>query len=99
VLDLDSVDSELSTLQSAVGGWIEAVDVAGEMSIYLNEEGKMIGLPINYVATWYFDQTWGAGKDIIVGDVVFTGLPDGEGKTMGLTVEQLTGVMDRVGAS
>jgi hypothetical protein len=99
VLDLDSVDSELRALQEAVGGWIQAVDVVGDMSIYLNEEGKMIGLPINPVATSYFDETWGAGRDVINGDVVFTGLPDSEGDTTGLTPEQLANVMNRVDAS
>ena len=99
VIDLDTVDSELATLQDAVGGWIQAVDVVGDMSIYLNEEGKILGLPINPVATSYFDATWGAGHDVINGDVVFTGLPDSKGDTTGLTPEQLADVVDRVGAS
>lgn len=99
VIDLDSVDSELKTLQNAVSGWIQAIDVVGDMSIYLNEEGKMLGLPINKVATQYFDDTYGPNYDVIVGDVVFTGLPDSEGETTGLTPEQLADVVDRVGAS
>ena len=99
VIDLDTVESELSTLQDAVGGWIQALDVVGGMSMYLNEEGKILGLPINPVGTAYFVDTWGEGHDVINGDVVFTGLPDNEGETTGLTPEQLADVVDRVGAS
>lgn len=99
VLDLNTVDSELETLQSAVGGWIQAVNVVGGMSMYLNEEGKILGLPKNRIATSYFDDTFGEGEDIVVGDVVFTGLPDREGDTTSLTSTQLQDIVDRVGAS
>lgn len=74
------VDTNLETLQEAVGGLIQAVDLTPSLTMWCNEEGKLIGLPVNPVATamWtrYFGET-----DIIVGDVVFTGGCDEEGET------------------
>jgi hypothetical protein len=73
-------DTELETLQDAVGGLIQAVDLTPSLTMWCNEEGKLIGLPVNPVATamWtrYFGET-----DIIVGNVVFTGGCDEEGNT------------------
>lgn len=89
IIDLDSAPGELSILQSAVGGWVEATDVVGDMTIWLNEEGRMHGLSANPLATKYFEKTNGTGYGNIVGDVVFTGLTDGEGQTTSLTVEQV----------
>lgn len=98
VLDLNEADSELSALQSAVGGWIQAVDLKDGMSMYLNEEGKVHGLDLNPVATKYFEDTYGVGSDVIVGDVVFTGLPDGNGDTTAVTSAQLQDIINRAGA-
>ena len=73
-------DTELETLQDAVGGLIQAVDLTPSLTMWCNEEGKLIGLPVNPVATamWtrYFGET-----DVIVGNVVFTGGCDEEGNT------------------
>lgn len=98
VLDLNKADSELSALQSAVGGWIQAVDLKDGMSMYLNEEGKVHGLDLNPVATKYFEDTYGVGSDVIVGDVVFTGLPDKNGDTTSVTSAQLQDIINRAGA-
>jgi len=54
----------LEELQAAVGGYIEMVrTINGYM--YCNEEGKLLGLPMNLAATnmLLFD-------DVVVGDVV-----------------------------
>ena len=73
-------DTELETLQDAVGGLIQAVDLTTSLTMWCNEEGKLIGLPVNPVATamWtrYFGET-----DVIVGNVVFTGGCDEDGNT------------------
>lgn len=98
LLDLDKVDNVLHTLQDAVHGCIQAVDVVGGMSIYLNEDGKILALPRNSVATNYFDDTYGKGQDVIVGDVVFTGLPDSNGDITSITSTQLQDIIDRAGA-
>jgi hypothetical protein len=79
-------DTELETLQDAVGGLIQAVDLTTSLTMWCNEEGKLIGLPVNPVATamWtrYFGET-----DIIVGNVVFTGGCDEDGNTTSILQE------------
>lgn len=64
----------LQFLQQTVGGYIEAV--SGSFSgwhAYVNEEGKLLGLPPNEKATRL---AWALGwttSDIIVGDAIFLG--------------------------
>ncbi len=82
----DIHDPSLENLQAAVGGLIQAIDLAPELTMWCNDEGKLMGLPVNPVATalWtrYFGET-----DVIVGNVVFTGGSDEEGETTGLLNE------------
>ena len=84
-------DVNLETLQEAVGGLIQAVDLRPTLTMWCNEEGKLTGLPINPVATamWtrYFGET-----DVIVGDVVFTGGCDEEGETTALLPDDLKNI-------
>lgn len=76
-------DSPLKILQEAVEGLIEPVDLANTLTMWVNEEGKLIGKTPNPFATeaWFrkYDAT-----DIVVGTVVFTGGTDAEGETLGL---------------
>lgn len=70
----------LESLQRAVGGYIEAVtDQSGSWTMYVNEEGKVIGLPVNRSATALATAAgWrGMPGDVLVGPVVFVG-PVGE---------------------
>jgi len=59
----------LEELQAFVGGYIELVRIDGERNLWLNEEGKLDGLPLNVKAT---KLTHGiiAEWDFIVGDVL-----------------------------
>lgn len=41
------IENELSALQEAVEGYIQAVPLAADACIICNEEGKLIGLPYN----------------------------------------------------
>jgi hypothetical protein len=88
VLDLDAPEGSLKVLQDAVDGWVEVVDLAPKLSIWVNEEGKLNGLPYNGIATAIFQEKFGA-VDIIVGNAVLTGGTDEEGETIGLTDEQV----------
>lgn len=76
-------DNELKVLQSVVEGLIEPVDLANTLTMWVNEEGKLIGKTPNPFATeaWFrkYDAT-----DIVVGTVAFTGGTDAEGATLGL---------------
>ena len=67
----------LEYLQGKVGGWVQCVDFPA-YDMWMHEEGKIIGLPQNKIATALWRQTYG-DTDIIVGDVVLTGPPDHEG--------------------
>lgn len=83
-LDISNEKTALATLQSAVGGWVQALDLSDTISLWVNEEGKMDGLPHNPYAQVFWDEAFGAGTDFIVGDIVLTGTPDSEGYTKGL---------------
>ena len=80
----------LHHLQGVVGGLIEAVNLSEVLTdtgrrrvactVFVNEEGKLLGLPVNPRATdlcaikiggWFLD--------VIVGDVVVVGWPDDQG--------------------
>ena len=84
---IDLSEGSLEKLQSAVGGYIQMVEI-GPYSMYLNEEGKMIGLPVNRLATALWESEYGAGTDIIVGNAVFCGPPDDEGEDTSLSIDQ-----------
>jgi len=75
----------LPTLQEIVGGAVEPINITKDMTLWVNEEGKMLDLPFNYFATKMWEKRFGVGTDQIVGDIVITGYADGE--TTGLTNE------------
>lgn len=74
---------ELNVLQEAVGGWIEAVDTGANGTMWVNEEGKLMNLPINKRATylWWTLVPAARGRDMLCGDVVVTGGIDHTGNT------------------
>jgi hypothetical protein len=80
-------------LRDSVQGYIECANVEQNIDIWLNEEGKLIGLTPNRLATFMYWAKWGAGTDIIVGDV-FLATHDEEGETIGLTESQLDYLRD-----
>jgi len=63
---LDNRKYKLDELQEIVGGYIQIVSASDGRIIVLNEEGKLIGLPINPIAT----QLFFPGQDVIVGNVL-----------------------------
>jgi hypothetical protein len=88
-LDLDAKEGSLQTLQTAVDGLIEAVDINKNLTLWLNEEGKLLGLPMNSVGTAMYRRATEI-TDTIVGNIVLTGGVDDEGDTIGLTEEQVS---------
>lgn len=91
--DVHVVDSDitLSWLQEQVGGYIQPVYVAQVLTdrgrrevdacVYVNEEGKLNGLPINPRATDFCALAIGGWRrDVIVGNVVVIGPPGPEGE-------------------
>lgn len=87
---------ELDFLQGVVGGWVQAVPLAGAfegMTLWVNEEGKFdSSLSLNSVATAIWEQCYGR-TDFIMGNALITGGADDEGETLGLTPEQASTVL------
>jgi hypothetical protein len=82
-----------NTIKEAVAGWIECVHLPSlGADLWVNEEGKLIGLPINAHGTKLWAKEYGR-TDIIVGDIIITGGADEEGDTLGITPTQLAGVL------
>lgn len=59
----NGTDFSLEELQEVVGGYIEIIYVKGNDIMVLNEEGKLIGLPIN-------DKVSELAGELIVGNVL-----------------------------
>lgn len=81
---VEAHDISLEAMQALVGGYVEAVDVtvAGhECTIWLNEEGKLRGMPPNALATQLAGTRLLIG-DYIAGDVIVTGGVGSEGQTL-----------------
>lgn len=70
--------NELEVLSRTVGGFVEAVTLRDGCVLWVNEEGKLMRLPVNERATSLFVQHHGA-VDVIVGPAVVTGPADEEG--------------------
>jgi hypothetical protein len=78
---------ELSVLQNAVDGLVQAVSLTPTITMWVNEEGKMYShFQSNENATqvwrWFFGYT-----DSIMGNAVFTGGADSDGETVELSVD------------
>ena len=80
------IDQELSTFQQLVGGYIEGVyglddDGDAQVTIFINEEGKIYGLPVNRIATliWYHLEPEVRGHDVLCGTAVIVGGTDPTG--------------------
>ena len=78
---------DLDYLKDKVGGWVEAIGVGHEITMYLHEEGKFIRDHVrNELATRLAKKYAGiALTDYIAGDAVLVGAPDDEGDDTGLT--------------
>ena len=69
-------DAMLTVLQTECGGYVQAVDLTGTLTMWCNEEGKLNGSEWNECATAIWHAIYGA-TDTIFGTVVFTGGADG----------------------
>ena len=79
-------------IQAAVGGCFDVVtSSSGQTSFWLNDEGKLIGLPINTIATaalWRLNEAF-VNRDVLVGPVFITGGVDENGETLSINDEGL----------
>jgi len=73
----DNFSGSLSEMQAAVGGYIEvALTSLPGVTAYINEEGKLQGLPLNPAATALLKYP---NDDFVVGDMLILGAPDENG--------------------
>ena len=81
---LDLQEDSLEKLQGAVGGLVQAVDLHDNLTLWCNEEGKLInGMQQNVIGSVLYKKAFNV-TDIIMGDIVFTGGTDDEGDNLGL---------------
>jgi hypothetical protein len=83
-------DGDLRELQAAVGGYIEPIPTADDVTMWVNEEGKLQRLPVNRLAmdVWIRWDVYGcmtAGADWIAGNCVITGGTTPSGNTRSLS--------------
>jgi hypothetical protein len=79
---------QLRQLQSAVGGYLEAVRLPLMGILWCNEEGALNGLPLNRFASTIALQS-------IVGDVIITGEADADGDVTAIDDEWIQRVQER----
>ena len=60
----------LEELKEFVGGYIECVFLNDHQVLVVNEEGKLIGLPYNHIATETYNIAFQPNRDVIVGNVL-----------------------------
>lgn len=66
-------------LRGIVGGWLEAIQLTPKLTMYINEQGKLQGLPFNPHATRIAHYYCLPIDDFIVGTAVIIGGPDEHG--------------------
>ena len=91
---IDQPKITLEDFQKVVGGWIEGVHLWSDITMYCNEEGKLKGLPINYLATYLVKNTR-PFDDFIAGNVIFSKV-DKDGEEISLTLDDMNYIIDYI---
>lgn len=90
-LDIKIIDIQtncLKQLQEAVQGLIQPIDFHERVTMWVNEEFLFTDLARNPFASGIYSEMYGE-RHSIYGTVVFTGGPDEEGNTLGLSPEDI----------
>lgn len=88
-----TLDGDYKALQDVVGGYFELLfSATGETSLWMNEEGALMGLPLNRAATilLYRLNPVFRQQAVLLGTVVVTGGADNNGNTRSVGDEALT---------
>ena len=92
--------NDYKSVREAVGGYIELVVLRGEFegySLYVQEEGKILGSPINDIATAVWERSFGIYTDIIVGNaVLMSSETDDEGNHLLIPDDEIEVVMEKI---
>lgn len=93
-------DGTYKSVSDAVGGYIEHITLHGVFegfSLYVNEEGKLNGLPFNDIATAVWERVFGIYTDVIVGNAVLvSSKTDNEGNELPLSESDVEKVMELI---
>lgn len=93
-------DATYKSVSDAVGGYIEHITLHGVFegfSLYVNEEGKLNGLPFNDIATAVWERVFGIYTDVIVGNAVLvSSKTDNEGNELPLSESDVEKVMELI---
>lgn len=76
------VDLDLEFTRSMVGGDIEHVTLARDLGMYIHEEGRIVGLEHNLIASrlyWAARRLWPSEEWDVRGPAVLVGPPDEDG--------------------
>lgn len=92
VVDVPTDEVSYELLSESVEGMIEPVILDYDLDMWVNEEGKIMSLPVNPIATLLWLKFFGP-TDIIMGNAVITGGTDMEGNTLGLSEEDADSFM------
>ena len=76
------VDGKLQSLQEAVGGWIECLQLTDNAHAYIDEEGKLKAKEPNFIATMLCRRLEDVimPNDVIVGDMIVLGTLNAKGE-------------------
>lgn len=78
---------DLADYQKAVGGYIEEISInAPRLAMFANEEGKILGLPVNGRATilWWLHNPGARHRDVVRGDAVLIGPANARGESLSI---------------
>jgi len=95
VVELDGATVPYDALVENIEGWLECVTVDDDKTMWVDEEGKLNGLPVNHQATLLWEQSYGF-TDVIVGPAVVSGGTDENGDTLGLTDVEVSEVLEAI---
>lgn len=80
------ITGTLDSMQEVVGGMVQGLYIAEDIAIICNEEGKLLGLPLNRAI---FDQETHEIREIIAGTFFVCGAPIDSESFAPLTDEQI----------
>lgn len=86
---VEEFDGDGDALRAVLGGLLEAAPADESVTVWVNEEGKLDGLPVNRLAMdvwvrWDVHRCILHGRDWLAGNVVVTGGTSPSGRTLDL---------------
>jgi Domain of unknown function (DUF3846) len=96
---VDFFDGTFVDIQDICGGSVEVAPSSDNVSIWVNEDGKGIGLPVNAPANmvWaLYDIFCCLTEDRLVGNVVITGPVDADGEDTDLGMDDVRLIIEHL---